>query len=74
MLAAPPDESPAERAARERREAAARTLSESIDAELRRERQQMKKRREKIVKLLLLGQSESGAYGSLVLPLARILV
>ena len=62
MLAPPPDETPAECTARLAREAAARALSETIDAELKKERQRLKKRRERVVKLLLLGQSESGEH------------
>jgi len=49
-----------ETADRVRREKAALKLSEDIDRELRLEVQAMKK--QKCVKILLLGQSESGVY------------
>lgn len=58
-LAPPPDESPADRWAREQREAAARLTSEQIDAQIKAEKLAMKKKG-KPVKILLLGQSESG--------------
>ncbi|KAJ6463512.1 guanine nucleotide binding protein, alpha subunit [Mycena sanguinolenta] len=62
-LAPPPNETPAERDARERIEAEAKRISDEIDALLRREREAEKKR--KPVKLLLLGQSESGKTATL---------
>lgn len=45
-----------------KREEGARAISEGIDGELMRERNVVRKRRERVVKLLLLGQSESGEY------------
>ncbi|CDO72779.1 hypothetical protein BN946_scf184994.g32 [Trametes cinnabarina] len=57
-IAPPPDETPEQRWAREQREAQARRISEQIDEQIRAEKQAMKKR--KPMKLLLLGQSESG--------------
>ncbi|KAJ7080029.1 guanine nucleotide binding protein, alpha subunit [Mycena belliarum] len=62
-LAPPPNETPAEREHREREEAEARRVSDEIDAQLRKERESEKKR--KPVKLLLLGQSESGKTATL---------
>ncbi|KAJ6539923.1 guanine nucleotide binding protein, alpha subunit [Mycena sp. CBHHK59/15] len=62
-MAPPENETPAEREARERAEAEARRVSDEIDAQLRREREGEKKR--KPVKLLLLGQSESGKTATL---------
>ncbi|KAJ7938435.1 guanine nucleotide binding protein, alpha subunit [Mycena leptocephala] len=62
-LAPPPNETLAEREVRERAEAEARRVSDEIDAQLRRERDAEKKR--KPVKLLLLGQSESGKTATL---------
>lgn len=60
VVTAPPlDESPEERAAREEREAEAQKISDQIDEELRAEKAALKKQ-EHIVKILLLGQSESG--------------
>ncbi|KAI0633636.1 G-alpha-domain-containing protein [Trametes polyzona] len=55
----PRDESAADRWAREQREAQARRISEQIDEQIRAERQAMKKRKPPM-RLLLLGQSESG--------------
>lgn len=57
-IAPPPNETPNERWQREQREAEARRISEQIDEQIRAERQALKKR--KPMKLLLLGQSESG--------------
>lgn len=57
-LRPPSDESPDERDLRLAREAEARRISLAIDASLKAERQARKKKR--IVRLLLLGQSESG--------------
>lgn len=45
-----------------KREEGARAISEGIDGELMRERNVVRKRRERVVKLLLLGQSESGEW------------
>ncbi|KAJ7353187.1 guanine nucleotide binding protein, alpha subunit [Mycena albidolilacea] len=69
-LAPPPNEKPAEREARERAEAESKRVSDEIDAQLRRERENEKKR--KPVKLLLLGQSESGKTATLKILLADI--
>ncbi|KAJ7607324.1 guanine nucleotide binding protein, alpha subunit [Roridomyces roridus] len=62
-MAPPANETPAQRNARERAESEAKRVSDEIDAELRRERELEKKR--KPVKLLLLGQSESGKTATL---------
>lgn len=59
IMAPPPNETPEERSIRLQREEDARRISEAIDESLKRERQEQ--RRRKTVKLLLLGQSESGA-------------
>ncbi|KAJ6600039.1 guanine nucleotide-binding protein alpha-4 subunit [Mycena vulgaris] len=58
VLRPPPDETPEDAVVRETREAEARRVSAEIDAEIRAERQARRKKR--IVRLLLLGQSESG--------------
>ncbi|KAI0768681.1 G-alpha-domain-containing protein [Trametes elegans] len=58
-IAPPPNETPAERWARDQREAHARRISEQIDDQIRAEKQALKKRKPPM-KLLLLGQSESG--------------
>ncbi len=55
----PRDETPAERWAREQAEARARSVSEQIDDQIKAEKMAMKKRKPPI-KVLLLGQSESG--------------
>ena len=62
VMAPPAGETATERADREAREAGARAISEAIDEQLRAERDREKKRRKRVVKLLLLGQSESGEY------------
>jgi hypothetical protein len=62
LLCAPPrDETPEARATRERAEADAKRTSDAIDEQLRQERTSRAKRRAP-VKVLLLGQSESGAW------------
>jgi hypothetical protein len=63
ISAPPPNESSHERAAREEREAEAQRISDLIDDEIRAERA-IRKKEEDIVKILLLGQSESGVYST----------
>lgn len=58
FLRPPPDETPTERDLRLAREEEANRISLAIDATIKAEKQARKKRR--IVRLLLLGQSESG--------------
>ncbi|KAF7333724.1 hypothetical protein MVEN_02328800 [Mycena venus] len=58
-LAPPQDESPDDRQKRILKERVAKQVSDEIDAQLNKERQQAK-RQSKPVKILLLGQSESG--------------
>jgi guanine nucleotide-binding protein alpha-1 subunit len=61
LAAAPPkDETPAQRMVREKAEMEARRVSDEIDEQIRKEKQATK-RRKRPVKVLLLGQSESGA-------------
>ncbi|RXW22455.1 hypothetical protein EST38_g3398 [Candolleomyces aberdarensis] len=62
--AAPPDETPEQRVIREAAEAEAKKISDEIDERLRRERENEKKKK-RPVKLLLLGQSESGKTATL---------
>ncbi|CCM04111.1 uncharacterized protein FIBRA_06271 [Fibroporia radiculosa] len=57
-IAPPPNETPEEKEARLKAEAEARSVSEKIDEQLKAERAALKKK--KPVKVLLLGQSESG--------------
>ena len=68
LTAPPPDESPAQRAQREHAEAEAKRVSDEIDEMLRTERLASRRRR-RPVKVLLLGQSESGAPS---LPLSML--
>ncbi|KAJ7201554.1 guanine nucleotide-binding protein alpha-4 subunit [Mycena pura] len=58
VLRPPPDETYEEAALRETREEQARCVSAAIDAEIKAER--LARRKKRIVRLLLLGQSESG--------------
>jgi guanine nucleotide-binding protein subunit alpha len=60
LLAPPPDETPEQRKAREAKEDAARKVSLRIDEELKMDKAAMKKKNN-AVKVLVLGQSESGA-------------
>ncbi|KAJ3537053.1 hypothetical protein NMY22_g5760 [Coprinellus aureogranulatus] len=57
---APPHETPQERALRLEQEVQAKKRSDAIDDELRRERERTRKEAKGVVKVLLLGQSESG--------------
>ncbi|KDQ18140.1 hypothetical protein BOTBODRAFT_155240 [Botryobasidium botryosum FD-172 SS1] len=59
-LLPPKDESPTDRSARLHAEEEAKRISDRIDEELKKERAARKKQREREVKVLLLGQSESG--------------
>ncbi|KAG1726028.1 guanine nucleotide binding protein, alpha subunit [Suillus paluster] len=59
ISAPPPNESSHDRAAREEREVEAQRISDLIDDEIRAERA-VRKKEEESVKILLLGQSESG--------------
>jgi guanine nucleotide-binding protein subunit alpha len=58
-LQPPPDESPAARDRRLKREAEAKKVSDDIDEMIKHDRAQLKKQKQ-AVKILLLGQSESG--------------
>jgi hypothetical protein len=60
ILKPPPDETPEQRAIRLEREAESKRISLAIDASIKEERQARRKKR--IVRLLLLGQSESGEW------------
>ena len=61
MFTRPPaNETPAERDAREAREADAKRRSEAIDEDIRKEKARLKREEKHLVKVLLLGQSESG--------------
>lgn len=56
----PPDETPEERMQREKREMEAQLVSDQIDDTIKAEKAALKKRQKGLVKVLLLGQSESG--------------
>jgi hypothetical protein len=60
LLRPPPDESPEERLLRLEKEAEAKRISLAIDASIKAEK--VARRKKRIVRLLLLGQSESGKY------------
>ncbi|KAH8799253.1 G-alpha-domain-containing protein [Flagelloscypha sp. PMI_526] len=60
VLQPPDDETPHEREVRTQQEDEARRVSDQIDQQLKLERDSMKRGRRKVVRLLLLGQSESG--------------
>ena len=66
MLKPPLNESPAEKLERLEREEKARRVSLSIDEEIRAEIQRKKKKN--VIRLLLLGQSESGMSKDILLP------
>ncbi|KAG1859657.1 guanine nucleotide binding protein, alpha subunit [Suillus subluteus] len=63
-IAPPKDETPQEKDTREEAEVEARRISEAIDEQIRQERTALKKKK-KSVKVLLLGQSESGKSATL---------
>lgn len=65
-LEPPPDETEEEKTSREAKEAEAKRVSDQIDESLRNDRAAMKKEKE-VVKVLLLGQSESGEYDAFLL-------
>lgn len=62
--AVPANESPEQRRVREAAEELARKHSAEIDEQLKADRAALKKRK-RMVKVLVLGQSESGTYNSL---------
>ena len=64
-LAPPPDETPEQRAERESREHEARIISNKIDEEIKKDRIALKKQKN-VIRVLLLGQSESGKSRSLL--------
>ena len=57
----PPNETPAQMTVRLQREREAQRIHDSIEEDIRNHRARMK-RESKVVKVLLLGQAESGAY------------
>lgn len=71
-VAPPAGETPAQRIVREKAEAEARKISEEIDEQIKRDKL-ASKRRKRSVKVLLLGQSESGTSESTFLRGCSIL-
>jgi guanine nucleotide-binding protein alpha-1 subunit len=69
-LAPPPDETPEERTVRVKKEIEAQRISDQIDEALKQERNALRKR--KTMKVLLLGQSESGASSIGLLAILRV--
>lgn len=59
LMQPPADETPAQKTARLKREFDAQRVSDSIDEDIKQERARQKKEK-KVVKVLLLGQAESG--------------
>jgi hypothetical protein len=66
----PANETLAERDAREARESDAKRRSEAIDEDIRKEKARLKREEKHLVKVLLLGQSESGESFSYSLSLS----
>jgi guanine nucleotide-binding protein alpha-1 subunit len=65
QITAPPvDETPEQRRIRERKEEEERRVSDEIDEALKVEREEIKAKRRNRLKVLLLGQSESGTSKS----------
>lgn len=60
VLAPPPNETLEERVQRQKSEEKARKLSEDIDKYLKKDGELQKEKRKAVIRLLLLGQSESG--------------
>ena len=71
ILRPPPGETPQQRELRLAREEEARRISLAIDASIKAERQARRKKR--IVRLLLLGQSESGESLTALVPFVLII-
>jgi len=59
LMQPPIDETPAQKTARQKRELDAQRINDAIDEEIKQDRANAKKDR-KVIKVLLLGQSESG--------------
>jgi guanine nucleotide-binding protein alpha-1 subunit len=62
----PADETPAQKTARQKRELDAQRVSDGIDEEIKKDRA-MEKKRKQIIRVLLLGQAESGEQPSLLM-------
>lgn len=66
LMQAPPDETPAQKTARLKRELDAQRVSDGIDEDIKQERA-MEKKKKNIIKVLFLGQAESGEQPSWML-------
>jgi len=61
LMQPPPNETPAQKTARQKRELDAQRHSDKLDEDIKQERAEAKKQRG-IINVLLLGQSESGEF------------
>jgi hypothetical protein len=61
LMQPPPNETPAQKTARQKRELDAQRHSDKIDEDIKQERVEAKNQRG-VIKVLLLGQSESGEF------------
>lgn len=61
LMKPPEDETPAQKTARLTREADAQYINNAIEDQIKEDRAKMKREKE-VIKVLLLGQSESGGY------------
>lgn len=68
LMRPPPDESAEQKLAREQQEADAKKISDMIDEDIKREKAALKKKQ--VVRVLLLGQAESGACAVSTLTIA----
>jgi hypothetical protein len=66
LMQAPPDETPAQKTARLKRESDAQRVSDGIDEDIKQERAMVRKKTN-IIKVLFLGQAESGEQPSWML-------
>ena len=62
LMRPPLDETPAQKTARQKREIDAQRVNDAIDEDIQRERTIIARRDKKVIKVLLLGQAESGEW------------
>lgn len=72
----PLDETPAQKTARQKREIDAQRVNDAIEEDIQRERVVAARKDKKVIKVLLLGQAESGEWPPLspVCPLSHRLI
>jgi hypothetical protein len=70
LMHPPPDETSAQTAARLKRELDAQRVSDSIDEDIKQERAKEKKKKN-VIKVLLLGQAESGEHLLIFITMVR---